>query len=71
MILRCGIQSRARISGHPVYTYHSPPEGVRVAGEMTETGAVAIGVDDVVLLRQVDEIGREDETEKSNVQRRY
>jgi len=36
-----------------VRTYHSPPEGVRVAGEMSE--AVVVG-SRIVLLGQVDEI---------------
>ena len=51
-----------------VYTHHSPPEGVGVAGEMAETVVVHGGV---VLLRQVDEVRREDETEEPDVQRRY
>ena len=51
-----------------LYTYHTPPEGVCVAGKMTETAVVGRRV---VFLCQIDEIWRENETEKSDVQRRY
>ena len=51
-----------------MYTHHSPPEGVGVAGEVSEAGVVHRGV---VLLGQVDEVRREDKAEESDVQRRY
>ena len=45
--------------------YHSPPEGVCIAGE------ICFSVDPCgVLLRQVDKVGREDEAQETNVQRR-
>ena len=42
--------------------HHSPPECVRVAGEVRAT---------FVLLGQVDEVRREDEAKEADVQRRY
>ena len=50
-------------------THHSPPEGVGVAGEVSQTGVVRRR--GVVLLGQVDEVRREDEAEEPDVERRY
>jgi len=51
-----------------MHTYHSPPEGVCVACEMPKSVVVGSWI---LFLGQIDEVRREDETEKSNVQRRY
>jgi len=43
-------------------TYHSPPEGVSIAAEIS-----TIIVSDIILLREVDKVRWEDETEEANV----
>ena len=44
-------------------TYHSPPQGVRIAAELDLARLV-----DGILLGQVHEVGREDEAQEANVQ---
>lgn len=46
-------------------THHTPPESVRIAGEVRTFSIVC------VLLGQVDEVGREDESQEADVQRSY
>ncbi len=48
-------------------SYHSPPEGVRVAGKV---GSSSVGPH-CVFFAQIDEVGAEDEAEKADVQRSY
>ena len=65
--LQCAyISALAFVFGHLQDTYHSPPEGVGVAGEV----GPSIDVDGV-FLGKINEIRRENQTKKPNVECRY